>query len=234
MWKTWSRSRKSRRNRTNDSRRHTESGPPLTHTSTRSPGVNRSCARAVFVTRSRTLATAGGLRAAIGLPRDASDPAIRIGHLARLREMLARLPHQVEAAHAHPFDHVAHESLAGVVLRHLLIESDRTLESLLDAANVPSRLEGVPESGKGRDVFLPHLVHHEGGVPFQERHHRLGPFEDRALLRRQQSKDPARSAPRSRLLGRATKLIHQLVGIQRNRLEVLVHHPAEERAEPRR
>src|SRR6478736_1197997 len=168
MWKTSSRSRKSRRNRIKDSRRHTESGPPLTQTSTWSPDANMSYPRAVFVTRSRTFATAGGLRAAIGSPRDASDPAIRIGHLARLREMLARLPHQVEAAHAHPFDHLAYESLAGVVLRHLLIESDRTLEALLDAADVPSRLEGAPESGQGRDVFLPHLVHDKRGMPFQE------------------------------------------------------------------
>src|SRR6476620_1814385 len=216
MWKTSSRSRKRRRNRISDSRRHTESGPPLTQTSTWSPDANMSYPRAVFVTRSRTLATAGGLRAAILLPRDASDPAIRIGHLARLREMLARLPHQVEATHANPFDHVADESLAGVVLRHLLIEPDRPLESLLDAADMPSGLKGVPESGQGRDVFLPHLVHHEGRVPFQERHHRLGSFEDRSLLRRKQSENPARSAPRARLLGRAPELIHQLVGVQRN------------------
>src|SRR5580765_1611615 len=162
MWKTSSRSRKRRRNRISDSRRHTESGPPLTQTSTGSPDANMSYPRAVFVTRSRTLATAGGLRAAICLPCDAGDPAIRIGHLARLREMLTRLPHQVEAAHPDPFDHVADESLAGVVLRYLLIEPDRTLEPLLDTADTASRLEGVLEPRQGRDVFLPHLVHHEG------------------------------------------------------------------------
>src|SRR6266704_1229240 len=112
MWKTASRIRKSRRNRTNDSRRHTESGPPLTHSSTRSPGVKRSCARTLFVTRSRTLATPGGLRAA-------------------------------------------------VVLRHFLIEADRALEALLHATHPTPCLQGVLESREGRDVLLPHLVHHE-------------------------------------------------------------------------
>ena len=83
-------------------------------------------------------------------------------------------------------------------------------------------------------MFLPHLVHHEGSVPFEERHHRLRPFEDRTLLRRQQPKDPAGTGSRSSLIGRATELIHELMGIERHGLEVLVHHPAEERPQPRR
>jgi hypothetical protein len=146
--------------------------------------------------------------------------------------VLSRLPHEVEPAHPDPVDDLADEALPAVVLRDLLVETDRALDPLLDAANLPPRLEGPLELRQGGDVLGPDLVHHVGGVSLQEGHHRLRAVEDRPLLRGQQPEEAPRARSRLRLLDGALQLVHELVRIERHGPEVLVDHAPQERAEP--
>ena len=152
-----------------------------------------SCSRTVSVTRSRTLATAGGRRAAIGSPRDAGDPAFGIARPRPAAGGSRGSPHQVEAAHPDPLD-----DLRARIARRCRTArpSGRTRSHVWKRFSTPrtARAPAGAACSRARSPTssLPTLVHHERGVPLEQRHHRLGPFEDLTLLGREQTKDAAR------------------------------------------
>ena len=142
--------------------RHTESGPPLTHTSTSWPGTNRSCARTVVVTRSITRRPPAVSAPPSALPRDAGDPAVRVADLAGLRRCS-------RASHTRLKPLMPTRSTTSRTKRSpasycatFSIEADRALEPLLHAATRRRRAaERARSRGRVVDVLVRHLVHHD-------------------------------------------------------------------------
>src|SRR5205823_13168990 len=132
----------SRRSRCSACSRQVESGPPDTATRTRSPERNMACWRTVAVTRSRTLATAGGRRWAMSVwlagRSDPGQPLLRLQDLGHRRQVGLVVPHPVEALHAGAVHDLGHEPLPHVVLADLRFEPDQPLERALQAGRAPA------------------------------------------------------------------------------------------------
>src|SRR5207248_331205 len=173
-WKTSSLTRNSRRSRCSPCSKQTESGPPDTATSTRSPGANISCRRAVAVTRSRTRATAGGWR---GIDRRlggrAREPLVRVRDLGSRREVRLGLPRAVESFHPGALHHRGDEPLTGVVLTDLPVEADHPLEPALERRRPASLLQPAAHPVGFLHVHRAEPIHPVGGGTFQSRHQPL-------------------------------------------------------------